>query len=74
MNNKTICGKSTRNRVKGGETAQIGQYPWIALLKYKVTTENSRPFHCGGSLISEQYVLTAAHCVKKKETTIGDEL
>lgn len=35
------------------------QYPWVARLVY------DGHFHCGASLISPDYVMTAAHCVRK---------
>jgi secreted trypsin-like serine protease len=44
------------NRITGGYTAARGQFPWqVALL-----IDNA--WFCGGSLISNLWVLTAAHC------------
>ncbi|VEN58207.1 unnamed protein product [Callosobruchus maculatus] len=58
------CGKVDVNeRIIGGSSAKLGQYPWIASLKEELS---SRPF-CGASLINENHVLTAAHCVEKIE-------
>ncbi|XP_039277624.1 trypsin isoform X2 [Nilaparvata lugens] len=52
------CGiANTKTRIVGGQVTYVNQYPWMALLMY-----NNR-FYCGGSLISNKYVLTAAHCV-----------
>jgi len=45
-------------RVIGGIKAYHGQFPWQVALR----VENDSYF-CGGSLISSQWVLTAAHCV-----------
>ncbi|OQV21707.1 putative Serine proteinase stubble [Hypsibius exemplaris] len=44
-------------RIVGGETAGFSDWPWVAMvLNY------GRP-RCGGTLLSSQAILTAAHCV-----------
>ena len=50
-------------RIVGGEEAPIGAYPWLALLGYSRDNGATIEWRCGGSLIGEQYILTAAHCV-----------
>ena len=48
------------SRIVGGTQAQKDSWPWQAML---ADAEGSREQFCGGSLIAEQWVLTAAHCV-----------
>jgi secreted trypsin-like serine protease len=44
------------NRITGGQPASRGQFPWqVALIIDDL-------YFCGGSLISNLWVLTAAHC------------
>uniref|UniRef100_A0A8C5KMD6 Transmembrane protease serine n=1 Tax=Jaculus jaculus TaxID=51337 RepID=A0A8C5KMD6_JACJA len=64
INNR--CGRrprmsATYDRIKGGSTAQEGEWPWQASLSM-----NGRQY-CGASLISEKYLITAAHCFKNTD-------
>ncbi|KAL5292445.1 CLIPD6.2 family protein [Megaselia abdita] len=59
------CGLSKVSefrKVVGGVDAKLGAYPWITLLGYDVL--EGSPFKCGGSLITQRHVLTAAHCIR----------
>lgn len=56
------CGQSDGDRVANGEDANLMEFPWMALLVYTDGFEKS--LSCGGSLITDQYVLTAAHCIR----------
>lgn len=53
----------TGNRIVGGEPASSGQFPWQVGITY--TRNDGALFFCGGALVSEQFVLTAAHCAVK---------
>ncbi|CAO1432879.1 unnamed protein product [Diamesa tonsa] len=49
------------SRITGGQAATLGQFPYQALLLLKDGAGNS--YVCGGSIISHNWILTAAHCV-----------
>ncbi|KAL3286005.1 hypothetical protein HHI36_000519 [Cryptolaemus montrouzieri] len=62
----SVCGVDFGKRIHGGKTAELDEFPWMALLNFG--RKNGRQnFLCGGSLISKRYVLTAAHCLRDKE-------
>ncbi|KAM9751911.1 chymotrypsin-C-like isoform 2-T2 [Menidia menidia] len=51
------------SRVVGGEDVRPHSWPWQISLQYN--REGEWRHTCGGTLISEQWVLTAAHCISK---------
>ena len=61
------CGvrkaKKNNNRIIGGENVARGEFPWQVALVYKW---DSTPW-CGGTLLSSDTVLTAAHCEEMVE-------
>ncbi|XP_077998260.1 mannan-binding lectin serine protease 1-like [Glandiceps talaboti] len=66
---KPICGETSflqnpksRLRILGGQNAVKGSWPWVTL----ITILSNRAI-CGGSLLNEEWVLTAAHCVTEQD-------
>lgn len=48
--------------IVGGEKSRVGEFPHMAAIGF--TVDGSTRFNCGGSLISEKFVLTVAHCAQ----------
>ncbi|XP_011310877.1 chymotrypsin-like protease CTRL-1 [Fopius arisanus] len=46
--------------ISGGHYAEIGQFPWMAIV-HQLLEEGV--FMCSGSIISDRWVLTAGHCI-----------
>jgi len=72
---RCICGLAKRinfgktsdaeNRIIGGEKAEVNEYPWMVRVKTGI-------FTCGGSLISDSWILTAAHCIHPGQTSYAN--
>lgn len=47
------------SRIVGGNLASYGQFPYqVGMSLY----DSSNSWWCGGSIISDEWILTAAHC------------
>ena len=62
--NNFECGEGTSrpSKVVGGESTQLGEFPWMALLGIKSDFSCDIEWKCGGSIINRHYILSAAHC------------
>ncbi|CAL4213582.1 unnamed protein product, partial [Meganyctiphanes norvegica] len=46
-------------RIVGGVETEVNEYPWMVALAWSSSYSSA---FCGGSIIHEEYILTAAHC------------
>uniref|UniRef100_A0A0K8SDV4 Uncharacterized protein n=3 Tax=Lygus hesperus TaxID=30085 RepID=A0A0K8SDV4_LYGHE len=55
-----------RRRVISGIDAYLGEFPWAVAIGL------DQMFFCGGALLTDSLVLTAAHCMMARDTPIGN--
>lgn len=60
-----ISGKA-KPRIVGGVEAKKTDWPWVAGILYSGVQSNYSAQFCGGSVIHQNWVVTAAHCVDRK--------
>nr|XP_033819065.1 serine protease hepsin isoform X1 [Geotrypetes seraphini]XP_033819066.1 serine protease hepsin isoform X1 [Geotrypetes seraphini]XP_033819067.1 serine protease hepsin isoform X1 [Geotrypetes seraphini] len=61
------CGrrKLSVERIISGQEASLGRWPWQVSLRYDGT------HLCGGSIISNEWIITAAHCFPERNRVIS---
>merc|ERR1712003_41742 len=57
------CGvKGGANRIVGGVEAKANEFPWITSLILLIDGHETDSM-CGGTLVSAEWIVTAAHCL-----------
>lgn len=52
-----------KHYIIGGQPVERNAYPWMVALTYNANAELVQRQFCGGTVIADQWVLTAAHCL-----------
>ena len=59
------CGKQApKNLIYDGKNAYRGQFPWLGKIEVFFTSSS---LTCGATLISDQWIVTAAHCLENDD-------
>ena len=66
--------QTQRTKIVGGSTARLQDWPGQAVLRLHSDTGKVSHYFCGGTAISDRWVLTAAHCLPDYLTKLTGEL
>lgn len=70
-NSECKCGKKLDSRIVGGKQASKNEYPWMVGMVGQTWTGEWYIF-CGGTIISSEWIVTAAHCLSVDYVVIGE--
>nr|AAV91019.1 hemolymph proteinase 21 [Manduca sexta] len=68
MERKVKCHNNADDLIIGGQNASRNEFPHMALLGYG--EEPDVQWLCGGTLISENFILTAGHCISSRDINL----
>merc|ERR1719450_198693 len=75
-----FCGEAKKmenkgnDYIDGGQQAEVNEFPWMVHVLTTYHKYPNSPALCGGALISDRWVITAAHCVEKQSPHDGNRL
>lgn len=64
--NVSFCANNSEKLIVGGIEADPTEFPHMAAIGFDAGSEGIK-WQCGGTLVSEIFVLTAAHCTSTRD-------
>lgn len=62
-------------QVRGGGCTPPGSVPWTVQLQVRLRGRGGRYSHrCGGSLVADTFVITAAHCLGSDSSQVASSI
>jgi secreted trypsin-like serine protease len=59
--------KGDNSKIINGLPAAVGAYPWQVSLSVSWIADAGKAHFCGGAILNESWIVTAAHCVEDNE-------
>src|SRR5688572_29141455 len=67
-----LLAPKPNTEIVGGTTAPANRWPWqVALLFNDLRASNFQNQFCGGTLVDESFVVTAAHCITENNGSVS---
>lgn len=64
--NKSLCAIKSRTLITGGTKADPKEFPHMVAVGFDGGSRGKQ-WMCGGTLVSDRFVLTAAHCLYSRD-------
>ena len=60
---KKLLGAKGFGRIVGGVDAEPYEFPWQVSIQINIPKKKKVDHFCGGAIVSDQWILTASHCL-----------